>query len=148
MGLCDLCLSIPYLSLPSLPPKLDSISHDAGKEKFIEVDFSSGMKEGAEARDPFGFAFHRDLNRLGNSASSCPLCKLVYAGVRAWSDMTKDAAANDFRRTRQAILTDQQLWLTSCSNGQQGFYVWVKKPTRKWAFYLLTVVGFSVESSQ
>lgn len=150
MALCDLCLSVPFLSLPSPPPGLNSLSTFANNEETIQVGI---RKESEETRGPFGFAFHRDLNGLESSANSCALCKIVHTGVRAWLDTWNDAATNDkvfieFRRDSQPIPTNQQLWLTACSNRQQGFCVWAQNPARKSWFYMLTVVGFSVESSQ
>lgn len=157
MALCDLCLSIPFLSLPSTP-RVRSISTVAGNEEAKQVSFSSRpgediQNEAEETRGPYGFAFHRDLNGLESSAKSCPLCKVVNAGVRAWLDMWNDAATNnkvfiEFHRASQPIPTDQRLWLTACSNRQQGFYVWAQNPAEESMFYLLTIVGFSVESSR
>lgn len=158
MALCDLCLSVPFLSLPSLPSSLDAISTVARISELKQVGFSSRpgediQNEAKEGRCPFGFAFHRDLSGLESSANSCCLCKIVHAGVRAWLDMWEHAAANDkafveFQRGNHPIPTDQQLWLTACSNRQQGFYVWAQNPANKSWFYLLTVIGFSVESSE
>lgn len=158
MALCDLCLSVPFLSLPSPPAALNIISTVACNEETKQVGFISGPEEGIkndaeELEGPFGFAFHCDLSRLESSANSCSLCKIVHAGVRTWLDMWHDAAANnnasiEFQRGNEPIPTDQQLWLTACPRPQQGFYVWAQNPARKAWFYLLTVVGFSVESSE
>lgn len=158
MALCDLCSSVPFLSLPSPPPGLNSVGPVARNNEIKQAGFTSGLGEGIqneaeENRRPFGFAFHRDLSGLESSANSCPLCKVVHAGIRAWLDIWNDAATNnklfiEFDIDRESVPTDQQLWLTACSNRQQGFYVWAQNPARKALFYLLTVVGFSVESSQ
>lgn len=133
MALCDLCLSVPFLSLPSPPAALNITSTVACNEEAKQVGFWSRPledtpNEAEELRRPFGFAFHRDLSRLESSANSCSLCKVVHAGVRTWLDMWDDAAANDtpsidFQRGNQPIPTDQQLWLTARSNRQQGFFV-------------------------
>lgn len=157
MALCDLCLSVPFLSLPSPPSGLDAIGKGPGRQELYQASFSSEpgeniQNEAGETRGPFGFAFHRDLSGLENSAKSCPLCKIVNAGVRAWLDISNDAATNkhfiEMHKDSQTLPTNQQLWLTACSKPQQGFFVWTQKPARDSTFYLLTVVGFSVESSQ
>lgn len=158
MALCDLCLSVPFLCLPSPPAALKGITTVAGNEETKQVGFVSRPQqdipdEAEELKRPFGFAFHRDLSRLESSANSCSLCKIVHAGVRTWLDMWDDAAASntpsdEFQRGNQPIPTDQQLWLTARSKYQRGFYVWAQNPARKAWFYLLTVVGFSVESSE
>lgn len=157
MALCDLCLSVPFLSLPSTP-LVRSSRAVTSNEEIQQASFSPEpgediQNEAEEARGPFGFAFHRDLNGLESSAKSCPLCKIVHAGVRAWLDIWNDAATNDkafieLRMDDHPIPTHQQLWLTARSNGQQGFCVWAQNPAEESMFYLLTVVGFSVESSQ
>lgn len=158
MALCDLCLSVPFLSLPPLPLWADLISTFSDNEETIEVGFLSGTGEDVqdeteETRGPFGFAFHRDLNGLESSANSCPLCKIVHTGVRAWLEMWNDAASDDkvfieFHRDSRPIPTDQQLWLTARSHRQPGFCVWAQNPVERSWFYLLTIVGFGVESSQ
>lgn len=154
MSLCNLCLTVPFLSLPS-PPSLSS-SGLLVNEETKEGSFDSEadiQNEAGEIRPHIGFPFHRDLHALERSAKTCPLCQIVQAGVRKWIDLWNDAATNneffiEHSKSHSPIPNDQQLWLTACSSRAQGFYVWAQVPTRKSSAYLLTAVGFSVESSQ
>lgn len=154
MSLCDLCLTVPFLDLPS-PPSLSNngfVVNEETKEGSFDPE-EDIQNEAGEILPHIGFPFHRDLCALERSANTCPLCQIVQAGVRKWIDIWNDAATNDEAFIKHSkhecpIPNGQQLWLTACSSRAQGFYVWAQVPTRKSSAYLLTAVGFSVESSQ
>lgn len=105
----------------------------------------------AELPDPIGFAYHKDLDTLAVSAQSCPVCKIGQAGVQGWIDRWEDAAKNntsfiEFHLETDPIPKDQQLWLTACDDGEQGFCIWAKNPVRSKCLYLLAVVRMCAES--
>lgn len=158
MALCDLCLTIPFLSLPSPPLFPISSARNAELREGFSLEGEEIRNGRGEIGVPIGFPFHRDLDALQSSAETCPLCEIVQGGVRAWIDIWDDEDARCHSsssepsafRDRQPIPMGQQLWLTACANGAQGFYVWAKNPTRRVrpGLNLLTTVGFSVESSR
>ncbi|KAI3391067.1 hypothetical protein diail_8072 [Diaporthe ilicicola] len=148
MALCDLCQTVPFTALPRLSQEgrwtsLVANSTDNPRVFWLHVGGDVIETSSAELPDPIGFPFHKDLDALALSARSCPVCKIAQAGVQGWIDRWEDAAKNDkafieFDKLREPIPRGQQLWLTACDDGEQGFVLWAKNPTKpKFDLYML-----------
>lgn len=156
MPLCELCLTVPFTALPRLPQEHRGMTTVANDAENTQIMFQAGdeiTSPDADLPDQIGFAFHENLEALALSARSCPVCEIAQTGVQGWIDRWEDAAKNsksfiEFGLKREPIPTGQQLWLTACDDGEQGFYLWAKNPATPKYLYLLATVRFFVESSQ
>lgn len=155
MPLCDLCLTVPFTALPRLPQERRGMTTTADNIESTQIMFQAGdeiTSPHAELPDQIGFPFHRDLDALASSARSCPVCSIAQTGVQGWIDRWEDAAKNnksfiEFSLQRDPVPTDQQLWLTACDDGEQGFCLWAKNPATTKYLNLLAAVRFYVEPS-
>ncbi|KAG6361791.1 hypothetical protein INS49_010020 [Diaporthe citri] len=155
MPVCDLCLTVPFTALPRLPQERRGLTTVADSAESIQVMFQAGdeiTSPDAELPDQIGFPFHEDLEALALSARSCPVCNVAQTGVQGWIDRWEDAAKNsksfiEFSLQREPIPTGQQLWLTACDDGEQGFFLWAKNPATPKYLYLLAAVRFYAEAS-
>lgn len=153
MALCGLCLTVPFTALPRLTGERRGTTLLADNAESPQIMFQAGDEidsPDAELPHQIGFPFHRDLDALSLSARSCPICNIAQTGVQGWIDRWEDAAKNDksfieFDLQRDPIPVGQQLWLTACDDGEQGFCVWAKNPATPKFLYLLAVVRFYVE---
>lgn len=148
MALCSLCQNIPFSSLPA-PPEPDGCSYTADNKDLIQLWYR-GSK--ALPKDDIGYLWHEHLDALAKSTSTgCPLCSLVHAGVQTWVDRYRHEAENnksfkEFHGQMELIPEGQQLWVTARFGGAAGFIVLVRNPSGRSSLYLLTGVGFSVDS--
>lgn len=155
MPLCDLCRTAPFTALPRLPQERRGMTTVADDAESTQVMFQTGeniMSPDAELPDQIGFPFHRDLDALASSARSCPVCNMAQTGVQGWIDRWEDAAKNnksfiEFSLQRDPVPKGQQLWLTACDDGEQGFCLWAKNPATPKYLYLLAAVRFYAEAS-
>lgn len=155
MALCGLCLTVPFTALPRLTGERRGTTLLADNAESPQIMFQAGDEihsPDAKLPDQIGFPFHRDLDALSLSARSCPVCRIAQTGVQGWIDRWEDAAKNnksfiEFDLQRDPIPVGQQLWLTACDDGEQGFCLWAKNPANEKYLYLLAVVRFHVEPS-
>ncbi|KAI1178906.1 HET-domain-containing protein [Nemania sp. FL0916] len=131
MGLCTLCLSIPFTALP------ESL---AGNGFYCIYDHS--------------FPWHANIGALASSAQSCSLCAVVQAGVEAWMEKRETALQQKVldpeaprAQYNAPIPTDNRLFLVQRSHSAPGFLVYVHHPDRNSRAYLLTGVAFSVAAT-
>lgn len=154
MSLCSLCLAVPWSSLPP-PRKFELGCKTADEDDMLAFGFR--LPEGHESPDnqalqqPLGLPFHENLETLAQSAKSCPLCAVVQSGVQVWINSWEDAAKNYkqfivLRMDSEPIPVKEQLRITKRLGAVQGFIVWAKNPKEQNMYYLLTAVGFSVDS--
>lgn len=155
MPLCELCLTVPFTALPRLPQERRGMTTVGDDDESTQIMFQAGDEIGspsAELPDQIGFPFHENLEALARSARSCSVCEIAQTGVQGWIDRWEDAAKNksfiEFGLQREPIPTGQQLWLTACDDGEQGFWLWAKNPATPKYLYLLAAVRFYVEPSQ
>lgn len=156
MSLCSLCLTVPWLSLPS--PR--NINFYLTSDEKSELGLCLYRWVADEAQDsqslqqPLGFPFHENMGALELSAESCPLCAVIWSGVQAWTgDWHKAVEDEDDRDSivsnleTSPVPVEEQLWVTKSFNEAQGFCVWTKTPRPSiCSMYLLATVGFSVDS--
>lgn len=155
MGLCELCSTVPFTALPRLPQEGREIIAVADNAESTQIMFyarDGGRFSDAQLPDPVGFPFHRDLDALAFSARSCPVCSVAQSGVQGWIERWEDAAKNnkhfiEFSLQHDPIPRGQQLWLTACDDGEQGFCLWAKNPVTPRYLNQLAAVRFYVEPS-
>lgn len=154
MSLCNVCINVPFLSLPK-PVDSSVFTHVGDNEEMLEVHGPSedGSFETGRLPDVVGVPFHENIEALATSAGSCPLCLIVQAGVQMWINGWQHVAENkpsfnEFQRERSPLPTNQPLVLTQCVSGPLGFLVWARNPSSDKILYLLTAVGFSVQACE
>ncbi|KAF4636111.1 hypothetical protein G7Y89_g1979 [Cudoniella acicularis] len=153
MALCKLCQNIPFGSLPSIPQGRDGSSRVADNNEMPELWWRRNSDdEEVQPKDPIGFAWHKCLDALAESArAGCPLCTLVQTGVQIWLDHYREAERTypgwlQFYKESEPIPDRETLWLTKRFGGGDGFVVLVRNPVSKRNVYFLTGVNFSVEA--
>ncbi|TVY80634.1 hypothetical protein LSUE1_G004553 [Lachnellula suecica] len=149
MSLCDLCLSIPFDSLPA-PPEPGSSSIVSSKRDLVQLWYETENKIGVPLHDPIGFPYHENLDALAASSPSCTLCAAVQSGVDLWIEDYRDAEKSDqyFLQFLKDEISGggQRLWLTKRFSGTPGFLVLVRIPDYTTGVYLMTGVGFTAEA--
>lgn len=144
MPLCDVCIAIPFTSLPPFRPYKSSLikyrSRDKRHGKLPVVSWHDLFsKEQIIFRD-FGIPYHENIDALALSASNhlCSLCVLVWEAAQAWKGYME--------RFEKERIREQQLWITACNGGVPGFYVWIPK-AKSYHWVMVAAVGFCVDSS-
>ncbi|RDL37703.1 uncharacterized protein BP5553_05136 [Venustampulla echinocandica] len=153
MALCRLCQDIPFASLPSVPEDQDGSSRVADNNEMPELWWRrNSSNESLLPKDPIGFAWHKCLDALAESArAGCPLCALVQTGVQTWLDHYREAERSypgwrQFYKESEPIPTGERLWLTKRLGGGDGFIVLARNSVTKHRVFYLTGVSFSVEA--
>lgn len=153
MGLCTVCLSVPFASLPE--PLAGAGFYRIGNNSDLPVLIFGPSDGDAVCNDSEGFPWHANLGALASSAHSCTLCALVWAGVNQWMEKRETALQQKFyvvfRETYDhPVPTEDRLLLTKRSGGAPGFLVYVKSAPRpgETVAPLLTGVAFSVAASK
>ncbi len=113
MSLCTLCANIPWATLPEQPKDLPRglSGHD-----YIQAFYS--WPEGIR-----GHPYHSSLASLQQSATSCPLCKLV---LKSCEDVAADIVQANKRYEARGDFYGQptwDLWLMKREPGNDGALV-------------------------
>ena len=148
MSLCLLCQSISFSSLPAAPEPV-SVTYIADNKALVNLWFTS---DDPLPTDHPGLPWHENLDDLAESATAgCPLCALIHAGVRTWTNHYSHEAENnksflEFSKHKMPIPEGKRLYLTKRFGGAAGFLVLIPHPHSAAVVNLMTGVGFSVES--
>ncbi|KAK9779972.1 putative Heterokaryon incompatibility domain-containing protein [Seiridium cardinale] len=148
MSLCQLCLKIPFDSLPRPHPSTRfSRTFDQ-----TELPALSCSRECAETCgfEKLGHLWHPNLEALGESANTCALCATVQGGIQAWLRHFDRGSKSDFFVKHREIYDDvvpagQKLHLAQRYGGSPGFVVLVRDAKYK-RIFVLTGLSFSVDA--
>ena len=148
MVLCDLCQSIPFQGLPSLPTRYRSHT-EPGPGLVLFIPNDGGMKP-MTGEEEWGYSHHTDFEGFLNQdvrMLECEICLLLHEAVsRFKADL--ENAQRDERNThgyKKANPTDHRLRLTTyygSSTSGLGFMVWTL--AQKAHVFLLSVVGLGL----
>lgn len=152
MALCQLCQSIPFTSLPSVPEGLNSSTRVGDKNELPVLFWRDETKdEFLKLKDPIGFPWHKCFDELAESArTGCPICTIVQTGVQIWSDHYQEVertnpAWHHFYKKSHAFPKEEKLWLTKRFGGGDGFIVLTRNPIKN-GVYFITGVNFAVDA--
>jgi hypothetical protein len=135
MVLCNLCCSIPFQQLPSLPDCYRAHT-EPGQGLILFIP-----QYGTTPDEQWGFPHQPSFEALQDAARECELCGLLQEAV---SQFTKnlDTAQRDKDNThgyKKAAPTNGRLRLTSRYSGEDGFMLWTD--AQKAHVFLLAGVG-------
>lgn len=141
MTLCNICLDIPFLSLPEAPPR--------GTGRYTWDQFGS-IFDRVCVSNLVATPYYENIADLAASDQSCPICFVVRIGVQRWREKWEKLPnkRSDSPWGIDTMPEHEPLVLTQCANGQQGFIVWSNDPVQKWTYEILAVVGFAVDEGK
>ena len=146
MPTCDLCSSIPWQTLPSLPPDRNFAFPDWSGDRDLLYLW--------EETDPSqGFPHHAGLPKLELSAASCGLCQLLLPGVNKLLERHRQAShkskTSSIKRHEDPELNpaDIHLWLFQRVDGGDGMLVLLSAPDLP-DVYVVSAVGIGADDGR
>ncbi|KAK7917749.1 hypothetical protein PG985_011357 [Apiospora marii] len=144
MGICSLCSTIPFGSLPD-PPSYESWFRIGDQSECPA--FSVKPTE----NDAYGLPWHQDLASLATVSNACPLCAVVQEGFQKWLGYFEESRRTEFFTEFKDVYNEtvphgQRLFLVKRFGGGPGFIVLAKQPAmrKRLCLCILTGVVFSV----
>jgi hypothetical protein len=140
MGLCKLCSSISFETLPSLPICYGS-SLELGPDLIMHTPDPSEHRP-----ERFGFQHQQDLEALEKSSISCPLCSLIYEGVNkfVWNVANGERTGSNGQAYPTIGPKDYRLQVTKPFENLDGFIIWTDATEHGYIF-LVAAVGLCVK---
>ncbi|KAF2111648.1 heterokaryon incompatibility protein-domain-containing protein [Lophiotrema nucula] len=159
MGLCSLCQTVDFFSLPSFPTRYEAYMKpwDGTDELvvFVNPRKAQARKAGEDLTagdfsQALGLSHHQSIQELKSAAEEdCPICSIILRSVdrclAAFAEAEKDEQYIYYRDLRGSDRPDFRLWLCKRRDGCDGFMVLSKAAGGKEKAYLLAGVGFCVE---
>ncbi|KAF2191138.1 hypothetical protein K469DRAFT_365318 [Zopfia rhizophila CBS 207.26] len=150
MGLCDLCQTVEFDDLPSLPAHYQETTRPWDSLMvFLSLRLINARRAGEsdkveEFSQPLGRPHHQSIEELKSAAECCSICSLIAQAVSqslaALEEGKMDARYVYHKRHERA--PDFRLWLAKRRDDCDGFMVVSSSDRYPSDVYLLAAVGF------
>jgi hypothetical protein len=138
MTICELCQSIPFHDLPTLPD--NHYSFGSGWE-YLMIGLERTQKPTSRTA---GFNYWPNVEGLRSSSAQCDLCNLIYTSVEkvatTWDNVTEEKLDNCSVRPPRPTF---EMQIRKRTIGD-GFWV-ITKTENPFTLQIVAAVGFCVE---